>query len=112
MEKEGDGGVVHRLRGRVSNSALDPSVMERALSLYREHYLGFGPTMASEKLSEDHDVVVSVETLRGRLLLEGLWERKRHRDKHRRRRERRACFGEMVLADASEHDWLEGRGRC
>jgi len=21
-----------------------------------------------------------------------------------------SCFGEMVQADASEHDWLEGRG--
>jgi len=26
------------------------------------------------------------------------------------RRERRACFGELVQADASDHDWLEGRG--
>src|SRR5439155_4099065 len=29
---------------------------------------------------------------------------------HRRRRERRACFGELVQIDASHHDWLEGRG--
>src|SRR5437588_206083 len=26
------------------------------------------------------------------------------------RRPRRACFGELVQMDASEHDWLEGRG--
>src|SRR5665213_2286769 len=68
LEKQGDGGAVHRLRGRTSNSALDESVVKRALSLYREHYLGFGPTLASEKLAEDHDLVLSVETLRGRLL--------------------------------------------
>ena len=82
----------------------------RALSLCRKHYAGFGPTLAAEKLSEEHDLPMSVETLRGLLLAEGLWVRKRHRDKHRARRERRSCFGEMVQADASEHDWLEGRG--
>ena len=41
---------------------------------------------------------------------EGLWHRKRERNKHRSRREGRACFGELVQADASTHDWLEGRG--
>jgi hypothetical protein len=110
LEKQGDGGAVHRLRGRSSNNAMDAGQVKRALSLYREHYLGFGPTLAAEKLAQEHDLVVSVETLRGRLLREGLWQRQRQRDKHRRRRERRACFGEMVLADASPHDWLEGRG--
>ncbi len=30
--------------------------------------------------------------------------------KHRSRRERRACFGEMVQMDGSPHDWFEGRG--
>jgi DNA-binding Lrp family transcriptional regulator len=110
LEKLGDAGVVHRLRGRASNNALDPVVAREAVSLYRRHYPGFGPTLASEKLAEEHQVLVSVETLRGLLLGAGLWQRQRHRDKHRQRRERRACFGEMVQADASEHDWLEGRG--
>ena len=110
LEDQGDGGLVHRLRGRASNNAPDAEQLKRALSLYREHYLGFGPTLAAEKLAEEHDLPMSVETLRGRLLSAGLWQRKRRRDKHRRRRERRPCFGEMVLADASEHDWLEGRG--
>lgn len=110
LEDKGDAGVVHRLRGRASNNALDKAVSKRAVSLYRKHYGGFGPTLAGEKLAEEHNLSLSVETLRGLLLREGLWERKRHRDKHRQRRERRACFGEMVQADASEHDWLEGRG--
>ncbi|MBO0699844.1 MAG: ISNCY family transposase, partial [Zavarzinella sp.] len=50
------------------------------------------------------------ETLRRWLLAAGLWERKRHRDPHRTRRPRRACFGELVQMDASVHEWLEGRG--
>ena len=110
LRDQGDGGVVHRLRGRPSNNRIDASIRTRAVELCRSRYAGFGPTLAAEKLAEDDDVVASVETVRGWMMSEGLWQRKRHRDKHRRRRERRACFGEMVQADASTHDWLEGRG--
>lgn len=109
LKAQGDKAVVHGLRGKPSNRRADPAVRKRALSLYRRKYLGFGPTLAAEKLAEDR-TPVAVRTLREWLLAEGLWQRKRHRDKHRQRRERRACFGEMVQADASLHDWLEGRG--
>jgi transposase len=110
LEAEGDGGVVHRLRGKPSNHASGEEVRQRVLRLYREKYLGFGPTLAAEKLAGTDGVVVTRETLRQMLLAEGLWERRRKRDAHRSRRERRACFGELVQSDASTHDWLEGRG--
>ncbi len=29
---------------------------------------------------------------------------------HRKRRERRSCFGELLQFDGSQHDWFEGRG--
>jgi hypothetical protein len=48
--------------------------------------------------------------LRRWLIAAGLWQRQRRRDPHRHRRPRRSCFGELVQMDASEHDWLEGRG--
>ena len=110
LRADGDGGVVHGLRGRASNCCADPAVRKRVLSLYRKKYPGFGATLAAEKLAEDDRVFVAVRTLGDWLVAEGLWQRQRQRDRHRRRRERRACFGEMVQADASEHDWLEGRG--
>ena len=72
--------------------------------------MGFGPTLAAEKLSEDQELKVARRTLARWLESAGLWARQRKRDKHPCRRDRRACFGEMVQADASEHDWLEGRG--
>jgi hypothetical protein len=106
----GDSGVVHQLRGRPSNNRSEPPVRKRAMELCRGRYAGFGPTLASEKLAEDDGITISPETLRGWMLSAGLWQRKRHRDKHRQRRVRRRCFGEMVQADASAHDWLEGRG--
>jgi hypothetical protein len=69
----------------------------------------FGLTLACEKL-RDRGLAVPRGTLRDWLLAEGLWVPRRKREPHRRRRERRACFGELVQADGSHHDWLEGRG--
>jgi hypothetical protein len=110
LESEGDGAVVHRLRGQPSNRRLEEAVKAQVLRVYREQYAGFGPTLAAEKLAETHGLAVAKETLRQWLLAEGLWSRQRRRDRHRSRRQRRSCFGEMVQADASDHDWLEGRG--
>ena len=109
LEAEGEPGVVHKLRGRSSNRRADASQRRKVMKAYRRDYEDFGPTLASEKLRE-RGVSVGRETLRLWLIEEQLWKPRRQRDKHRRRRERSACFGEMVQADGSEHDWLEGRG--
>ena len=109
MEDQGDGGVVHALRGRPSNRRIDPAVRVAALAIYRRELSGFGPTLAAEKLAE-RQVVVSPRALHLWLVQEGLWHKGRRGRRHRSRRERRACLGEMVQADASDHDWLEGRG--
>lgn len=110
IEAEGDEGVIHRLRGKASNRRLEQATRQRVLDLYKSRYTDFGPTLACEKLASEHGMAVARETLRQLLLSEGLWQPKRDRDPHRSRRERRPCFGEMAQADASEHDWLEGRG--
>jgi hypothetical protein len=109
VEKEGDAGVIHRLRGRPSNRRIKTALRSQTVSMCRKDLAGFGPTLAAEKLAE-RGVAVCSETLRGWLLAEGLWQRKRRRDRHRSRRPRKDCFGEMVQMDTSIHDWLEGRG--
>jgi hypothetical protein len=109
LEAEGDVGIIHRLRGRRSNASKDPALRRQALGIYAKEYPDFGPTLASEKLAA-RGLPVAVETLRGWLVTAKLWERKRKRHKHRSRRQRRECFGELVQADGSHHDWLEGRG--
>lgn len=109
LELKGDAGVVHRLRGKPSNARLEPSVQNKALTLYRGELAGFHPKHAWEKLTEA-GLQLSARTLHLWLVAAGLWTGVRKVEKHRRRRERKACFGEMVQADASEHDWLEGRG--
>jgi hypothetical protein len=107
-QEKGDEGLVHGLRGRVGNRRGKDSLRQAVLKLYREKYGDFGPTLAAEHLAlggreVDH------ETLRRWLLAEGLWSRHRGRSKHRSRRERRDCLGEMVQMDGSHHDWFEGR---
>ena len=112
VRREKDVGVIHKLRGRPSNSGVEEAQKRRVLGLYRSDYGGdYGPTLFSEKLSEQHGIKLCAETLRQWLLSAGLWQRKRKRDRHRRRRERRASCGELVQIDASHHDWLEGRGK-
>jgi transposase InsO family protein len=109
LEADGDGALVHGLRGRPSNHQHESSLRRRVVNAYRSRYSDFGPTLACEKLAAEQ-LHVGVETLRRWLLAEGLWERRRRRDPHRSRRPRRSCFGELVQMDASIHDWLEGRG--
>ena len=50
------------------------------------------------------------QTLRLWLVGEGKREWPRKARPHRKWRQRKDCFGEMVQAAGSDHDWLEGRG--
>lgn len=106
--REGDRGLVHGLRGRVSNRQTDSSLRARVLERYQQRYGDFGPTLAAEYLAKD-GLKVSVETLRGWLKSAGLWENRRKRSAHRAWRARREHVGELVQMDGSHHDWFEGR---
>ncbi len=110
IRNEGERGLVHKSRGRPSNNRIADEVNAKALKAYKDSYIGFGPTLASEKMLEREGIAVSRETLRKYLMKEGLWSRKRRNSPHRRLRERKEYFGEMVQMDGSHHDWLEGRG--
>src|SRR5439155_1726993 len=66
VKKEGDRGVVHRGRGRVSNRRLPESVRTKTLKLVQAKYRDFGPTLACEYLAKNHQVEESKETRRKR----------------------------------------------
>ena len=116
---EGATGLRHRSAGRGSNAACTAPERQRILALVREKYSGgiderFGPTLAAEHLASEDGVQVHHDTLRRWMLAAGLWSRRRRRSPHRRRRERKAHFGELVQLDGSVHPWFEHRGppRC
>lgn len=110
VRKEGERGIINRSRGRQSNRKKPDKVKKRVLMLYRRKYPDFGPTLATEKLSEMEGININRETLRKWLIDEGIWKKKRKRTAHRQWRQRKECFGEMQQIDGSHHDWLEGRG--
>ena len=62
LKSEGDRAVVHGLRNRPSNRRIGEAERRRAMELVRSEYRDFGPTLASEYLSEDYAIEVSKET--------------------------------------------------
>src|SRR2546422_3224332 len=72
VKKGGDGGIVHRGRGRRSNRRLPESLRTQTLKLVQAKYSDFGPTLAGEYLAKEHEVEVSKETLRQWLIGAGL----------------------------------------
>ena len=114
LKQDGATSLLSRHRGKPSNHRLPAEVRSLALSLVRERYADFGPTLAAEKLAAQHGCTLSRETLRGWMIADGLWTDRRHRlpSPHQPRR-RRECLGELVQIDGSEHAWFEDRsGMC
>jgi transposase len=112
--KQGAAGLRHGSAGRASNRATVARIRKRVLALVRDKYGGgiderFGPTLAAEHLASEDGLTVDHETLRRWMLAAGLWSRARKRSAHRRRRERKPHFGELVQMDGSFHLWFEGR---
>ena len=63
-DQDGAGGLASKKRGRPSNRRHDEEFRNTTLNLVRHRYRDFGPTLASEKLLEWHQIAVSTETLR------------------------------------------------
>lgn len=53
-------GMNNQSRGRTGNRLLPKSLTDLALSIIRERYRDFGPTLAREKLEEVHGLVLDV----------------------------------------------------
>src|ERR1700687_2034335 len=110
LKQDGAASLLSKPRGKPRNHRLSAEVRPLALSIVRERYADFGPTLAAEKLAEHHGCSVSRETLRGWMIAAGLWQHRGHRlpSPHQPRR-RRDCLGELVQIDGSEHAWFEDR---
>jgi len=109
--RSGAKGLVSQKRGKASNHRLSEEVVQRARDLIYERYRDFGPTLAHEKLVEKHRLKISDESVRQLMIGEGLWKPKRaKRVEVHQMRERRACFGELIQIDGSDHAWFEERG--
>jgi len=110
LRERGDSSLVHGLRGRPSNRKLAARLEQKILARLRQRYADFGPTLAAEHLAQE-GFPVSRETLRKWKTKAALWRPRSQRVKAVHVwRERRACFGELVMQDSSPFRWLEDRG--
>ncbi len=108
---KGASGLVSQRRGKPGNHQLEPATVQKAIDLVYERYRDFGPTLAHEKLTEVHGLKLSDESVRRLMIEEGLWKPKKAKQPPvHPMRERRACFGELVQIDGSDHAWFEARG--
>jgi len=108
---DGAKALVSKRRGRSSNHHLAAAVRTQALELIRRRYADFGPTLAHEKLTEAHDLRLSVETVRQLMIGAGLWQPQRAKQvRSHPLRARRPRRGELVQIDGSPFAWFEDRG--
>ena len=109
--RTGAAGLVSKRRGKPSNNRLKEEVKQQAIDLIYSKYADFGPTLAHEKLTEQHGLKLSRETVRQLMIGEGLWKAKKAKKLVvHQMRERRACYGELIQVDGSPHAWFEERG--
>ncbi len=110
IRTDGAASIRHKAIGRPSNNRISDGVRDYAVTLVRERYADFGPTLAAEKLAERDGLRVSRETLRKWMSEAGLWLSRKQRRTFHQPRLRREAYGELVQIDGSEHRWFEDRG--
>lgn len=110
---EGVKGVIHGLKGKPGNHVLPETVKSQVLAIWESKYRSARLNFShfTEKLNEVEGVKIGRESVRRLLRAKGVADRvvKKGR-KHRRWRERKAQFGELLQQDTSPHDWL-GTGK-
>ena len=103
----GPKGVIHGNTGRAPSNKIAETLRQRVLSLSRERYWDLNDAHFGEKLREQEEIALSRETIRKiRRGAAVLPKRRRRGKKHRKRRERMAQEGWMVLWDGSPHLWF------
>lgn len=110
IKAEGSAGIIHQLRGRKSNRGYPEELKSKVIEIYRKNYSDYGPTLFTEQLVSNHNISIDHETVRKWLRAKAITTSMRKKRPHRKRRERRSCFGAMLQFDGSHHDWFEGRG--
>ncbi|WP_171456142.1 ISNCY family transposase [Acinetobacter indicus] len=110
LNQDGVSSMAHASRGQPGHRRHDDLLKSKCLSIISEHLLGFGPTLAHEKLSSIFDLNIPVETLRRWMTANDLWiPRSKRLKRPYQPRYNRDCFGELIQIDGPHHDWFEGR---
>jgi len=106
FEQYGYDGLYDGRRAKPSPKRAPVAEVERILRLYRERYPGFNGRHFYQVARREHAVTLSYTFVKTLLQRAGLRASGRARGRHRRRREPRPCFGELLHLDGSLHPWL------
>ena len=106
FERYGYDGLVDGRRQTPSPKRAPVAEVERMLRLYATSYRGFNVRHFVRKARREHGVPFCYAFIKKALQGAGLVPKHRARGRHRRRREPRACFGELLHLDGSRHQWL------
>jgi transposase len=108
VRAQGARGIIHGNSGRRPANAKPVDLHRRVLELHRTQFPKYNDYHFTEALEEEYQLKVNQETLRRWLRAADIPGKRRHRSNsnHRRKRERRARFGELVFIDGSPHPWF------
>jgi transposase len=109
-KEEGIKGIIHKLRGRESNRGYPKELKEKVITIYWKQYKDYGATLFSEELVKNYNISINHETIRRWMRENAITTSMRRKRPHRKRRERRSSYGDLIQFDGSHHDWFEGRG--
>jgi transposase len=106
LERYGFDELYDRRRRTPSPKRAPVAEVQRVLTLYRERYQGFNVRHFHQIARREHAVRFCYAFVKRALQGAGLVAKHRPRGRHRRRREPRPCFGELLHLDGSRHQWL------
>jgi hypothetical protein len=106
LQHEGYDGLFDRRRQVPSPKRAPVAEVQRLLALYRDRYHGFNVRHFHQLARRQHGVSFCYAFVKKALQGAGLVAQHQPRGRHRRRREPRACFGELLHLDGSRHRWL------
>jgi len=106
LEHEGYEGLFDRGQQTPSPKRAPVAEVQRVLALYRDRYQGFNVRHFHQLARREHGVRFCDAFVKKALQMAGLVPRQQPRGRHRRRREPRPCFGELLHLDGSRHRWL------
>ena len=102
----GEDQLLDRRRRVPSQRRVPGPIIDRILALYRDRYGTYNVRHFHDTVRREHGIEQSYTFVKQVLQGAGLVRKYRARGKHRQRRERRACVGEMLHLDGSRHHWL------
>jgi len=106
LERDGYDGLFDRRRRLPSPKRAPLAELQRVLALYRDRYRDFNVRHFHQLARRKHGVRFCYAFVKKALQSAGLVPKHRPRGRHRRRREPRACFGELLHLDGNRHRWL------